>query len=61
MLTGHGYDVVEAADGPEALLRLGDAGPFRLMITDVGLPGGMNGAELATVPESGSRLFRCCT
>jgi PAS domain S-box-containing protein len=49
MLTGHGYDVVEAADGPEALLRLGDAGPFQLMITDVGLPGGMNGAEVAAV------------
>lgn len=49
MLAGHGYDVVEAADGPEALLRLGDAGPFQLMITDVGLPGGMNGAEVAAV------------
>jgi two-component system, cell cycle sensor histidine kinase and response regulator CckA len=52
MLTGHGYDVVEAADGPEALLRLGDAGPFQLMITDVGLPGGMNGAEVAAVART---------
>jgi CheY-like chemotaxis protein len=49
MLSGHGFEVIEAADGPEALLRLADAGPFRLMITDVGLPGGMNGAEVAAV------------
>jgi CheY-like chemotaxis protein len=40
-----GFDVAEAADGPEAL-RLLDGGEFDLMITDVGLPG-MSGAELA--------------
>jgi signal transduction histidine kinase len=49
MLSGDGYAVAEAGDGREALLRLEDAGPFQLMITDVGLPGGMNGAEVAAV------------
>ncbi len=58
MLTGHGYEVVEAADGPEALLRLGDAGPFQLMITDVGLPGGMNGAEVAAVARMRERSLQ---
>jgi PAS domain S-box-containing protein len=58
MLAGHGYDVVEAADGPEALLRLGDAGPFQLMITDVGLPGGMNGAEVAAVARMRDPLLQ---
>lgn len=40
-----GFDVAEAADGPEAL-RLLDGSEFDLLITDVGLPG-MSGAELA--------------
>jgi CheY-like chemotaxis protein len=44
-LVDGGFDVAEAADGPEAL-RLLDGGEFDLMVTDVGLPG-MSGAELA--------------
>ena len=39
-----GYAVLEAADGPTALRRLGEA-PVDLLFTDVGLPG-MNGREL---------------
>ncbi len=42
-----GYRVVEARDGAEAL-RLLDADPsIGLMFTDVGLPGGQNGRQLA--------------
>ena len=47
MLRNHGHQVEEAADAAEALRMLEGDGAFRLMITDVGLPGGMNGAELA--------------
>ena len=41
-----GYEVVTASDGPSALrvLRTGDG--IDLLITDVGLPGGMNGRQL---------------
>jgi PAS domain S-box-containing protein len=42
-----GYDVIEAMDGPSAM-RLMDASPaIDLLITDVGLPGGMNGRQVA--------------
>jgi CheY-like chemotaxis protein len=43
-----GYRVLEAADGPAALreLKAGD-GAIDLLFTDVVLPGGMNGDELA--------------
>jgi signal transduction histidine kinase len=47
MLRELGYHVVDAADG-QAALALIDADPaIRLLFTDVGLPGGMNGRELA--------------
>jgi signal transduction histidine kinase/CheY-like chemotaxis protein len=42
-----GYDVVEAPDGPTALRRLDQMADIRLLFTDVGLPGGMNGVQLA--------------
>jgi PAS domain S-box-containing protein len=41
-----GYEVREAADGAEALQRLA-RGPVDLLITDVGLPGGLNGRQVA--------------
>ncbi len=42
-----GYEVLEAADGPAAL-RLVDSCPdIALVFSDVGLPGGMNGREVA--------------
>ncbi|MGC2812415.1 MAG: response regulator [Bradyrhizobium sp.] len=42
-----GYNVLEAKDGP-AGLRLLDTHPqIRILFTDVGLPGGMNGRQLA--------------
>lgn len=47
MVSDLGYRVVSAADGLSALQVL-DAHPeLRLLFTDVGLPGGMNGRQLA--------------
>lgn len=46
-LTGLGYRVRDAADGSAALAILGSGGRFDLLFTDIGLPGGMNGVELA--------------
>jgi PAS domain S-box-containing protein len=42
-----GYQVVEAEDGAAALKRLAENGAVDLLFTDVVLPGGMTGAELA--------------
>ncbi len=44
-----GYAVLEAGSGVEALQRLEEDPSVRLMFTDVGLPGGMTGRELADV------------
>ena len=41
-----GFRVLEAADGPAALRLLGEARPD-LLVTDVGLPNGMNGRQVA--------------
>lgn len=42
-----GYDVIEAIDGPSALRVLENKPAIDLLITDVGLPGGMNGRQVA--------------
>jgi CheY-like chemotaxis protein len=42
-----GYSVIEAEDGASALKILNSARDISLLITDVGLPGGMNGRQLA--------------
>jgi signal transduction histidine kinase len=42
-----GYQVLSAADGMTALRLLGAHPELRLLFTDVGLPGGMNGRQLA--------------
>ena len=42
-----GYAPVEAADGPEALAVLRSPARLDLLVSDVGLPGGMNGRQLA--------------
>jgi len=42
-----GYRVTEAADGPQALEAATAAGPLELLVTDMVMPGGMNGAALA--------------
>lgn len=47
LLTEAGYRVIEAADGPSGLEALESATRVDLLITDVGLPGGMNGRQTA--------------
>lgn len=47
-----GYDVIQAEDGHEALDLLDSEGPLDLLVTDIGLPGGMNGLDLAGAVRS---------
>ena len=42
-----GYRALQAADGPAALVLLRSRLRLDLLVTDVGLPGGMNGRQLA--------------
>ncbi|QRY70720.1 response regulator (plasmid) [Ensifer sp. PDNC004] len=42
-----GYEVLEASDGPSALKILDARPTIDLLVTDVGLPNGMNGRQLA--------------
>jgi two-component system NtrC family sensor kinase len=46
-LEERGYKVISAGDGPSALQRLDGAPHIDLLLTDVVLPNGMNGRELA--------------
>ena len=41
------YAVIEAEDGPKALQIIEVVPNIRMLFTDVGLPGGMNGRQLA--------------
>ncbi len=54
VLQNVGYEILEAADGPSALKVLQSGAPLDLLITDVGLPGGMNGRQVADA----ARLIR---
>jgi signal transduction histidine kinase/ActR/RegA family two-component response regulator len=47
ILRDHGYDVAEADNGPDAISLLVQSGPFDLLFTDLVLPGGMTGTEIA--------------
>ena len=42
-----GYDVIEAEDGPSALQQLAQPCRIDLLFTDIVMPGGINGRELA--------------
>jgi PAS domain S-box-containing protein len=42
-----GYDVIEAVNGPVALALLNNRDDVQLLFTDLMMPGGMNGRELA--------------
>ena len=46
-LSGLGYKVIEAVDGREALNKLNEGAHADLLFTDVVMPGGINGWELA--------------
>ncbi|MEJ0077907.1 MAG: ATP-binding protein [Alphaproteobacteria bacterium] len=45
-LQERGYQVISAPDGATALTLIADAPPIDLLLTDVVLPGGMNGRQL---------------
>jgi len=47
MLEGHGYTIVAAASGEEALHLLDEHGDVNLLFSDVIMPGGMSGVQLA--------------
>ncbi|MEE9140841.1 MAG: PAS domain-containing protein [Alphaproteobacteria bacterium] len=47
ILTGLGYHVLEAENGPAALAVMDSREPVDLLFTDLVMPGGMNGRELA--------------
>ncbi|WP_420470855.1 ATP-binding protein [Brevundimonas sp. FT23042] len=42
-----GYTVIEAVDGPSGLQVLNGGAKIDLLVTDVGLPGGLNGRQVA--------------
>jgi CheY-like chemotaxis protein len=42
-----GYTVLQAEDGPQALRMLDGVDRVDLLVTDVGLPGGLNGRQVA--------------
>jgi PAS domain S-box-containing protein len=46
-LSALGYEVIEAGSGPEALAKIEDRDDIDLLFTDVVMPGGMNGRQLA--------------
>lgn len=52
LLQGLGYQVVAASNGPEALARLREGIPCDLLFTDVIMPGGMTGPQLADAARS---------
>jgi len=46
-LSQGGFDVHEVSTADEALRYIGGGGPVDVLFTDINLPGGMTGAELA--------------
>ncbi len=53
VLEALGYAAVEAADGASGLRVLQSDVPVDLLVTDVGLPGGMNGRQMADAARVG--------
>ena len=47
VLTDLGYTAIEAADGAAGLKVVNSDARIDLLVTDVGLPGGMNGRQVA--------------
>jgi two-component system cell cycle sensor histidine kinase/response regulator CckA len=47
MLRDEGYDVIEARSGEEALEQLAGASAVQVVLTDIAMPGGVDGVELA--------------
>jgi CheY-like chemotaxis protein len=53
VLSDEGFDVTEAEDGEQAVALLRSAGAFDLLMTDVNLPGKLNGWAVADVARAG--------
>lgn len=53
VLTELGYTLIEASDSIEGLKVLNSDTTINLLITDVGLPGGMNGRQMADAAREG--------
>jgi CheY-like chemotaxis protein len=53
-LREHGYEVLEAEDGPSAMALFHRTAGLDLLITDVGLPNGINGRQLADIIRESS-------
>jgi CheY-like chemotaxis protein len=53
LLEDAGYRVLEAGDGPSGLKILQSDTRIDLLVTDVGLPGGMNGRQVADAARVG--------
>jgi CheY-like chemotaxis protein len=49
VLRGRGFAVIEAGEAASALIKLRSSAQIDLLVTDVGLPGGMNGRQLAEI------------
>jgi two-component system cell cycle sensor histidine kinase/response regulator CckA len=47
MLHDEGYEVIEADSGEQALERLAQAREVQVIVTDIAMPGGIDGIELA--------------
>ena len=56
-----GFRVLEAGEGATGLALLGSSARVDLLITDVGLPNGMNGRQLADAALLRGRRCRCCS
>ena len=52
LLSSAGLSTLEAANGPEALEMLSKTGhTISVLLTDIRMPGGMNGLELASIAQ----------
>ncbi len=49
ILAGEGYAVCEASNADEALQRLSERSDIRVMISDIEMPGSMDGLEMAAL------------
>ena len=58
ILRDAGYEILEAADGKAGLALLQSDAHIDLLLTDVGLPGGMNGRQMADAARVGRPNLR---
>jgi PleD family two-component response regulator len=60
VLLDFGCSVVTALDGVNALAILEREAPFDLLMSDIIMPGGVSGVDLATSPRRATRRWRSC-